>query len=54
MPQKSYKKIFQKYPVQAAYLFGSQATGKATKLSDYDFVVLLNEKVEKINTLNAN
>ena len=44
MPQESYKKIFQKYPVQAAYLFGSRATGKAGKLSDYDFAVLLDEK----------
>ena len=44
MPQKSYKKIFQKYPVQAAYLFGSRAAGKAGKLSDYDFAVLLDEK----------
>ncbi len=47
MSQKSYKKIFQKYPIQVAYLFGSQATGKATKLSDYDFAVLLNKKVKE-------
>ena len=47
MSQKSYKKIFQRYPVQAAYLFGSQATGKATKLSDYDFAVLLDKKVKE-------
>jgi len=44
MPQKSYKKIFRKYPVQTAYLFGSRARGKAGKLSDYDFAVLLDEK----------
>ena len=47
MSQKSYQKIFQKYPIQVAYLFGSQATGKTTKLSDYDFAVLLDKKVEK-------
>ena len=47
MPQKSYKEIFQKYPVQSAYLFGSQAMGKATKFSDYDFAVLLSEKVKE-------
>jgi len=47
MSQKSYKKIFQKYPIQVAYLFGSQATGKATKLSDYDFAVLLDKKVKE-------
>ncbi len=44
MSYQPYKKIFRKYPVQAAYLFGSQATGKAGKLSDYDFAVLLDEK----------
>ena len=47
MSQKSYQKIFQKYPIQVAYLFGSQATGKATKLSDYDFAVLLDRKVKE-------
>ena len=47
MSQKSYKEIFQKYPVQSAYLFGSQATGKTTKLSDYDFAVLLDGKVKE-------
>ena len=47
MSQKSYQKIFQKYPIQVAYLFGSQATGKTTKLSDYDFAVLLDKKVKE-------
>ena len=47
MSQEFYKKIFQKYPIQSAYLFGSQATRKTTKLSDYDFAVLLDEKVKE-------
>ncbi|MGH9202269.1 MAG: nucleotidyltransferase family protein [Vicinamibacterales bacterium] len=30
-----------RYPVVAAYLFGSQSTGQATPLSDIDVAVLL-------------
>jgi hypothetical protein len=33
--------VFQRYPVIAAYLFGSQATGATTPLSDVDIAVLL-------------
>ena len=32
--------VFARYPVVAAYLFGSQATGTATALSDVDFAVV--------------
>lgn len=33
--------VFDRYPVVAAYLFGSQASGQATALSDVDVAVLL-------------
>jgi len=33
--------VFARYPVAAAYLFGSQATGATTPLSDVDIAVLL-------------
>ena len=39
------KAIAEKYQVNTVYLFGSQATGKADKNSDYDFAVLLDKKV---------
>ena len=39
------KIIAEKYKINTFYLFGSQATGKAGKLSDYDFAVLFNDKV---------
>jgi uncharacterized protein len=36
--------IFKKYPsIKLAYLFGSQASGEAGSLSDYDFAVYLKE-----------
>jgi len=38
---KELAKIFKKYQVIFAYLFGSRATGKAIKSSDYDFAVML-------------
>lgn len=42
------QKIFQDSPaVRLAYLFGSQATGKAGVLSDYDFAVYLAERDHK-------
>lgn len=35
------------YPVVFAYLFGSQATGKASRLSDIDLALYLNESTVK-------
>ena len=42
---KNLSPIFRKNEVVFAYLFGSQATGKNTKTSDYDIAVMLNEKL---------
>jgi len=39
-------KIFKAYRVLMAYLFGSQATGRNSPLSDIDIAVLFDEKVE--------
>jgi len=36
--------VFARYPVVAAYLFGSQATGETTPLSDVDVAVLLDAR----------
>lgn len=37
------KRIFQKYKVKLAYLFGSQAKGTPAKESDFDIAVLFNK-----------
>ena len=37
---------FATQPVDAVYLFGSQATGKANKLSDVDIAVLFHENMD--------
>ena len=37
--------IFKQYPVKFAYLFGSQAKGNVTALSDVDIAVFLNESL---------
>jgi len=39
------RKIFKKYGVLFAYLFGSRAAGTAKKASDYDFAVMLGGKL---------
>jgi uncharacterized protein len=39
-------RVLARYPVVAAYLFGSQATGNSTALSDMDFAVLLSPTAE--------
>lgn len=36
--------LFNKYPIIAAYLFGSRAGGRIGLLSDYDFGIQLEEK----------
>lgn len=41
----SIKKILQKNQVVLAFIFGSAANGKLTKLSDLDFAVLLQQNV---------
>jgi len=38
--QLKLKNYFRNQPVELVYLFGSQAEGKITPLSDYDFAVL--------------
>lgn len=42
---KECRAVFTRYPVLVAYLFGSRATGRINKASDYDFAVLLSEKI---------
>lgn len=44
---KTLKTVFQKNGVVFVYLFGSQAAGQATKGSDFDFAMMLSEKVKK-------
>jgi uncharacterized protein len=44
---KSLKTAFQKHGGVFAYLFGSQAAGTATKNSDFDFAVMLSDKIKK-------
>jgi uncharacterized protein len=44
---KTLKSVFQKNGVVFTYLFGSQAAGTATKDSDFDFAVMLSEKIAK-------
>lgn len=39
--------LFSQYPVQFAYLFGSQATGKSGPLSDIDLAVYLDPNLDK-------
>lgn len=38
------KKIFKKFNIKLAYLFGSQAKGNAARESDFDIAVLFQEK----------
>ena len=44
---KSLKETFKKYPIVAAYLFGSRAIKKQGPLSDYDFGIQLSRRVSK-------
>ena len=43
---KEMSKIFAKHKVVFAYLFGSQATGKAVKSSDVDIAIMLDENID--------
>ena len=45
LTKKQLNKLSEKYYINTFYLFGSQATGRASALSDYDFAVLLDDKV---------
>lgn len=50
---KELAKVFKKYQVVFAYLFGSRATGKAIRSSDYDFAVMLPEGLNMKKALDA-
>lgn len=43
---KELSKIFAKYKVDFAYLFGSQTTGKAIKNSDIDIAIMLPDNID--------
>ncbi|MCK9379357.1 MAG: nucleotidyltransferase domain-containing protein [Candidatus Moranbacteria bacterium] len=43
---KEFSKIFAKHKVVFAYLFGSQATGKAIKNSDIDIAIMLSKDTD--------
>lgn len=43
---------FNHQPVELVYLFGSQAKGKTTPLSDYDFAVLFTHNLDKKSRFN--
>ena len=45
--QEQYQQVFSTHGVTLAYLFGSQAEGKAGPLSDVDVAVLLGPQVER-------
>ena len=45
LTKQQLNKIAKKYKINTFYIFGSQATGKAGKLSDYDFAVLMDDKI---------
>ena len=46
LTDKILNKISKKYGIRARYLFGSQATGRTKISSDYDFAVILDEKIK--------
>ena len=43
----------QNKPIELVYLFGSQATGRAGPLSDYDFAVLFNDELNASQRFDA-
>lgn len=44
--EQKIKNYFSNKPVEMVYLFGSQAGGRTTPLSDYDFAVFFKEKLD--------
>jgi len=47
MTKPQFERIFDDTPVIVAYLFGSQAVGRAGAESDYDIAVLLRARSEQ-------
>lgn len=50
--QNELKKYFITQPIEAVYLFGSQAKGKSTNLSDVDLAVLFKDGIGKSRRFN--
>lgn len=50
--KKKFSAIFKKYPVAAAYLFGSRANGQVGPMSDYDFAIQLDDNLTPSKYLN--
>ncbi|MBU0721931.1 nucleotidyltransferase domain-containing protein [Patescibacteria group bacterium] len=46
LTKKQLNKLSRKYCINVIYLFGSQAEKNTTNQSDYDFAVLLDEKIK--------
>lgn len=42
---KQLKKLFKRYPILGAYVYGSKVSGKTSALSDLDIGILLKESV---------
>lgn len=47
LTKKVLDKLSKKYGIRALYIFGSRATGREKLSSDYDFAVILDEKIKK-------
>ena len=50
---RALEQVFTRYPVLAAYLFGSQASGATTPLSDVDIAVILDAGVPSPGNVQA-
>lgn len=54
LQQSAYvRKLFKNEPVDAVYLFGSQATGEANKNSDYDFAIIFKKNISQSERFDA-
>ncbi|MEO0190039.1 MAG: nucleotidyltransferase domain-containing protein [candidate division WOR-3 bacterium] len=49
---KNLEEIFKRYPVVSAYLFGSRSRNQGDVDSDYDFGIVLQEKIHAPEMLN--